>query len=792
MPDIDSDFAKGKVRDKVIEYVKAKYGEKAVCSIMTKSFQGPKKAVQTAAKYYGLKMYGTSLYNLGKTISADIPSEPGTSFSTRVDGNGKITDEDGSMALKDWLAGKYAQDKDAGNIIHWATVLEGSFVSYGVHAAGIVISDNRDVSEYVPLRWNSKMKTMTTQCDMVQVEENGLLKFDFLGLRNLNIINDTAKAIERNYGIIIDIDGLDLEDVNVYREIFSRGKTNSIFQFESNGMKTMLKRFKPTCFEDLIILVSMFRPGPLQYLDDVIEVKQGRKEMTFLCPQLEPILGKTYGAIVYQEQVMEICQKLAGFTLGRADTVRRYMSKKKADKLEHERDSFNEGCIANGIGGEVADGLFSQMMDFASYAFNKSHATAYAKVAYTTAWLKYYYPAEFLASALNWCEDNEKMAGLTYEASQCGVKVFAPDINRSDKKFAAKRGEIYFGLSSVKGVKDHADEILEERKNGSFMSISDFVLRTNPNTSVVTALIEAGAFDEFSKNRASMKLMADEIKEIAPEIRKKKNFVAACNVVLPVVETATPEELVKLQEDSGLKAEIKEPTTVKKLEARLTNAQSALEKLQHELALVKPHIMDEDKAERLNRERRLLGMYITEHPADLYIKAEDAVDINELSEGDAVICGVITNLNIRARKADNAKMAFFRLEDKSGSVDVCVFAKAYRRFSSLIEEGKAVRIAGTCRVEHEDDDETGEANETVSFIAENLQYLNKKNKAVMLPVKSVSDFRVNIEAEFKKNYESRNGYELVIYDEREDKFVDVPYRVSETVLQIPGAEIMLK
>ena len=357
------------------------------------------------------------------------------------------------------------------------------FYAYGEHAAGVVISDNNDVSDYVPLKYNSSSKQMDCQLNMVQVEENGLLKMDFLGLKTLNIVTDAMRLIEKNCGKIIDPLKINLEDEHIYKEIFSKGLTNAVFQFESDGMKQMLKRFKPTCFEDIIILVSMFRPGPLQYIDGVIDVKNKVRPMTFLCEELKPILSKTYGAIVYQEQVMQLVQSLAGFSLGDADNVRRFMSKKKAEKLAHERDAFIYGDEGRNIKGyikvhlenvnaenmsqaeveaekkkaeNVANEIFDQMTEFAKYAFNKSHATAYAFNAYITAWLKYYYPAEFFAAALNWAANSEKMAALVREARVCGVKIMCPNVNRSAEKFTVEGNAVLFGLSAIKGIKSSA------------------------------------------------------------------------------------------------------------------------------------------------------------------------------------------------------------------------------------------------------------------------------------------------------------------------------------------------
>lgn len=731
--DIDSDIS-ATIREKVIEYVRAKYGEKAVCGIMTTNAQAPKGCLRMGAKYYGLKKNGQAMTEAGDLLAKEVVKDPKIKFSSKVAPNGEI-DPESDVTLKDWLLQKHAGNKDLTEIIRWASVAEGTFTSYGAHAAGIVISDNDDISEYLPLRMG---KTgMTTQCDMVQVEENGLLKFDFLGLKTLDIITETLRMVEKNTGKIINPKEIDLEDKNVYRAILSAGKTNSVFQFESSGMKAMLKKFKPTCFEDLIILVSMFRPGPLQYLDDVCQVKNGQKKAEYLCKELEPILGKTYGAIVYQEQVMEIFQKLAGYTLGGADMVRRYMSKKKAAKLEHEREAFIHGdperrisgCVANGIMAETANELFDQMMAFAAYAFNKSHATAYAFNAYVTAWLKYYYPSEFFASALNWT-DNDGISGLVNEAISCGVKVQCPDINASEVECSATSDTIIFGLSLIKGVNTNAETIVRERnESGSFRSFADFLIRTSPNKKVVENLIAAGTFDLFCKNRKSVKEGYEKMKQMK-----------------------TDEE---------------------KLAYRFSD-------------------VVENKTERLNEERKLLGAYITEHPMDFYPEANVLMikEVSRISESDRKIYGVITNLEIKHRKADGKEMAFFSLEDKTGKMEVAMFANAYAEYKDLIKEGNVVVLSGNVNVETEFD-ENGNEVPYYKFFAKSAVEKEELPYKIILAVSSVAAFHLDMEDVFMEKYEAGKGerkHPFYLYDIAMKEKRSTGYYVSERVLGLKGAK----
>ena len=779
MPDIDSDLS-NTTRGKVIEYVQNKYGANAVCGIMTKTVQAPKGAINIAAKYYGLKTYGTPLTSLGRQIAKDVTTEVGVSFASIVASNGKL-DEIGKP-LCEYLASKYAGNKDALEVIKWAQIIEGSFTAYGAHAAGIVISDNNDVGEYLPLRFNSKLAMMQTQCNMAQVEDNGLLKFDFLGLKTLDVVTECLRMIESNYGIIIDPLKIDLEDSKVFK-LMAEGYTNAVFQFESAGMKAMLKRFKPTCFEDLIILVSMFRPGPLQYLDGVIDVKNGKKSMTFLTPMLEEITGKTYGAIVYQEQVMEICQKLAGFTLGHADEVRRYMSKKKKDKLAHEREAFLEGCSKNDISKEIADELFNQMMDFASYAFNKSHATTYAYNAYVTAWLKCYYPAEFFASALNWT-DKDGLSGLMAEAKKY-VEVKAPNINYSGKEFEVHKGVIWFGLSAVAGVKDSADEIIKERlEDGNFKSLKDFLSRYNANATVARNLILAGAFDDFSENRKSMVVLAEEMKNILPKLYKKQMFLKCAKLCLPIIETSSIEEIINIQEKAGLNAEIKEKATANSLAKRIETAKTSEKKYLNELDSIREKFIEENATERMNAEKDLLGIYVTAHPMDYYPSSIEVGcdEIYNINEETCVIYGVISNLSIKQRKSDGAKFAVFDLEDRTGSVSVSCFTKIFKRYENTICNGKVIKIKGKVIVEEYND------NTELKFSAEECEEIKMKKNSYIMEVSSYASFHIDNESTVMEEFAVKDGCKLFVFDKALDEIRECAFLVSEDINILPNVK----
>ena len=402
----------------------------------------------------------------------------------------------------------------------------------GVHAGGVVISDNRDINEYIPIYYNHSLDVWAVQCDMVRLEEKGFLKFDLLGLKNLDIITDTLYLILKHTGSAVDINTIPFEDV-VFSGIYSTGRTNSVFQFESAGMKKMLQRFQPSCFEDIILLVAAYRPGPMQYLDDIIAVKQGTKPIHYDIPELEPILSETYGAVIYQEQVMRIFQDLAGYSLGGADLVRRAMSKKKMDKLKKERKAFLYGdkergicgCLSKGIPEAKADALFDSLMDFAKYAFNKSHAAAYALVSYQTAWLKHHYPDCFACAMLNNTEQKD-YAPIIEDCRARGVRILPPSILQSHYDCTIENGAIRLGMRSIKGVAEKTagfiDQIKSARGSGQLHSFSDFLSCCiseedgkviQPPAALVEKMISVGVFDIFYKNRQGLLQAYQEIRK---------------------------------------------------------------------------------------------------------------------------------------------------------------------------------------------------------------------------------------------------------------------------------------
>ena len=786
MPDIDCDMS-NKVRAKVIEYVRNKYGKDSVCGILTMNAQAPKGAIRIAAKYYGLRVRGdgTAFKALGDEMARKVPGEPGTTFATEIE-----TEDENRKPLMDILKGFYDKSSDACEILRMAGIVEGMFTTYGAHAAGIVISDKTPIKNYLPLRWNESLHEYTTQCDMVKVEEKGCLKMDFLGLRTLDIISGCLKNIERSCGRVIDPMDIPLDDKNVFEKIFQKGNTNSVFQFESAGMKSMLQRFVPSSFEDLIILVSMFRPGPLQYIDDVIDVKHGRKAPVYLTPELETILGKTYAGIVYQEQVMEIFQKLAGYTLGGADQVRRYMSKKKMDKLAHEREAFVSGdpvrhipgCVANGIDEAAANQLFDQMTEFAKYAFNRSHAACYALLSYWTGWLKCYYPAEFLAEAMNWASDDQKVRGLMKEASHFKVGILPPSVNDSDDLYTVKDGKILIGLSVIRNVAADGSRIIEEReKNGAYKSLIDLLMRVRINKNALENLTKAGAMDVFCPNRQAVLAILKVYQDLIKKYTEKMDLARGLDAVIGhLSEVSSDAELMELQNHLGVTV-LERLLPESKVRIRLENARKAAKDARDTLGEVEiPTDIEEDMQQRLREEHEMLGAYVTGHPLNEYpeCSALGAEPIESVNLRTRTIYGIITDLRIKARKSDGKPMAFFNLEDRTGGMEVCVFVKQYAACEACIKEGGVVKVTGKVAQEVLEKDDGDEV--TYKMMAEAVQDIPVDRK-VTISVSSYALFHVEREVDFRRKYERKDGCRCAVYDRSLDVTRNLTYRVDAQV-----------
>lgn len=803
MPDIDSDFA-SECRGLVLEYVKKKYGENAVCCIMTKGTQAAKGSIRNCARILGSEKYDDTkaFLSLGDQIAKEIPNTVGMNFHKKLtfyykgksyesvddinkDQNTdfdekKLPPEVTYTTLIDKLRTKFADNKFALQIIDDAELVEGTFTHYGMHAAGVIISDNADVSDHVPLMWDEKNKVWKTQCDMVEAENNGLLKMDFLGLNNLSIITEALRLIKKRTGKAIDIERDAVVEADVLKMIYCTGATNSIFQFESGGMKKMLRQFKPDTIDDILLLNAAYRPGPMQYLDKIVRVKHGLEPISYLVPQLEHILNNTYGSIIYQEQVMRICQDLAGYSLGGADMVRRYMSKKKKAKLEHEREAFIygehseerdiKGCVANGISAEDANELFDQMMAFAAYAFNKSHACAYAFVSYYTAWLKYHYPTEYLCAVMN-NVPLEKIPGLIEDCKQFGINVLPPNVNESDTGFTIEGNDIVFGLNSIKNVGESATPIIEERKaHGKFISLKDFLKRGHVKKDSTESLIYAGALDEFGQNRFAMVKVLPEFTKYLKKFNDKKDAISKKESEL---ETLLTKEATMTEKEFNKKKA--------SLEKSILNAKKAAEEANANFNKLTVPVIPEDKKERLANEKELLGMYVSSHPLDEYPSSEKlgATAIADLAPSkDVTIFGIIKDVRKTVRKSDGKPMAFFKLEDKTGEVDVNCFTAAYEEYGLLVNEDAVVKITGSCN------------EETAFFDDEEMikKVMVRKIEEVKPIRQSIAIYADNMEQWVEeiypliKSFASDDGYDAVVHFKDTNTLQNVSFDVSYDIL----------
>lgn len=746
MPDIDCDIETD-IRPYVIRYVKQKYGSDCVCGIMTRRKQTGKAAIQTAGRVYGIQMKNDST---AFSKLSSVVSKKAVEFS-----------EDelyiNLKSIRKQLEEEFKGNTSAMEIIRYAMLIEGTMSQIGQHAAGIIITDGQPVDEYVPLIYNSGNDIMMTQCDMNQAEEFHLLKIDFLSLNNLTIITETVREIYERTGKAIDIDQIPLNDSTVFSAIYSKGKTNSIFQFQSQGMKRMLKSFKPDNIFDLILLVAMYRPGPMQYLTDMVKTKQGKRSIHFKVSQLEPILKDTYGGIAYQEQVQEIFKLAAGYSLGQADLVRRAMSKKSEEILEKERNTFIygdrkrniPGCVSNGITETDANVLFNQLKEFGRYAFNKSHATCYAILSYQTAWLKYHYPMEYMKAVLNHTAF-EKVPGVVMDLENMGIRVHAPDINGSEYGFRILDGEVWFGLGSIKGVGEAAVAVIEERKkNGEFRSLQDFILRIQPTKNILESFICSGAMDSFCENRKAMK-------EAVPEYLK----------------------LLKKMKEYGKKLGENEE------KGRREGCRQKYLDIMEKIRDTKPDIdICENALERLLIEKNILGVFASRHPMSLFpdIKECGAMEIAKIQkypQGKIItITGIVSEFYVCRRKQDGAEMGFFNLSDETGEVDVCCFAKAYEKARKILKEDVVIKITGTVMYDKSDD--------AKKIAVVHVELLRTVEKVITVYTKL---YLAGVDKEhgelwnLLKPYVSKEGNPVKLYDLLMDEFRETDLRLSPEVI----------
>lgn len=664
MPDIDIDFCYER-RSEVIDYVIKKYGADCVTQIVTFGTLKAKGVVRDVGRVMDLP------YAFCDKISKSIPDELGITIEK-------------ALVMNPELRAMYESDATVKNLLDMSKRLEGLPRHTSMHAAGVVISQ-KAMDEYVPLSRGSD-GTITTQYIMTTIEELGLLKMDFLGLRTLTVIDNAVKLVKRNYGVEIDVDRIDYDDKKVLESI-GTGHTEGIFQLESAGMKNFMKELRPQSLEDVIAGISLYRPGPMDFIPKYIKGKNEPDSISYVCPELEPILEPTYGCIVYQEQVMQIVQSLAGYTMGQADNIRRAMSKKKQYVIDAERQNFvygNEeegikGCINNGISEKAANEIYDSMVDFAKYAFNKSHAAAYAVVSYQTAFLKFYYPVEFMAALMTSVLDNtRKVSEYIYTCRQMGIKVLSPDINAGEGVFSADKEGIRYGLYAIKSIgRPVVDAIIEERnQNGPYSTLQNFIERVcgrEINKRAIENLIKAGACDCLDGNRQQMVLSYAMILDNVNSQRKKS------------------------------------------MEGQMSLFDFASEEDKKSYEMKYPNVEEYPKEVKLGYEKEVLGIYLSGHPLEEYeekwrksiskvttdfILDEETNEIKVKDNEKVTVGGIITEKTIKYTK-NNKTMAFLTIEDLVGTVEVIVFPRDYERYHAMIEEDEKVFIQGHANVEEE-------------------------------------------------------------------------------------------
>ena len=721
MPDIDVDFCFER-RPEVIDYVMRKYGKDRVVQIVTFGTLAARGVIRDVGRVMDLP------YAFVDNIAKMIPQELNITI-------------DKALKMNSELRSTYESDEQVKYLIDMCKRLEGLPRHSSMHAAGVVISQ-KSVDEYVPLSRASD-GTIVTQFTMTTLEELGLLKMDFLGLRTLTVIQN-AVNLAKQKNPDFQIDKIDYNDQAVL-DYIGTGKTDGIFQLESAGMKGFMKELKPHSLEDIIAGISLYRPGPMDFIPQYIKGKNDASSITYDCPQLEPILAPTYGCIVYQEQVMQIVQALAGYTLGRSDLLRRAMSKKKSDVMQKERQIFVygdeetgvPGCIKNGIDEKTANKIYDEMIDFAKYAFNKSHAAAYAVVSYQTAFLKYYYPVEYMAALMTSVIENpSKVAAYIYACRQMNIKILPPDINRGYADFSVDEGNIRYGLAAIKSIgKPIIQTIVEERKEyGEFKNLEDFISRMSTrealNKRAIENFIKAGALDCLGGTRKQF--MSIYI-QIVDHVNQEKKYSMTGQMSLF--------DLVSEEEKSDFQIQL-------------------------------PKVGEYAKETKLAFEKEVLGVYISGHPLEEYeeqwqkaisattldFQLDEESNHSKVHDGAReIIGGFITEKTMKATKT-NQMMAFVTLEDLLGTVEVVVFPRDYEKNRNLLEVDRKVFIKG--RVSEEDDKPS-------KLICEKVVPFNQIKRELWIQFPDKADYLKNEQIVYGYLADSEGEDEVIIYCQAE-------------------------
>ncbi len=723
MPDIDIDFCYER-RQEVIDYVYEKYGKDKVVQIITFGTMAARMAVRDVGRVMNIP------YAQVDKVAKMIPMELGITIEKALKHNPELRQA-------------YEADEVTKNLIDMSMRLEGLPRHTSIHAAGVVIG-SEPLDEFVPLSRGAD-NVITTQFTMTTIEELGLLKMDFLGLRTLTVIQDAVRMVEKKTGQPLDINAIDYDDPEVY-EMIGQAKTDGVFQLESAGMKSFMRELKPGNLEDIIAGISLYRPGPMDFIPKYIKGKNNKDSIRYSCPELEEILEPTYGCIVYQEQVMQIVMKLAGYTLGRSDLVRRAMSKKKADVMAKERANFVygneeegvEGCIRRGIPEDVANHVFDEMIDFAKYAFNKSHAAAYAVVAYQTAWLRCHYPLEFMAALLTSVITNPKK--ITEYINTCrsmGIGILQPDINEGESGFSVSGNAIRYGLSAIKSLgKNVIDVMIEEREaHGKYRNLKDFMERLTSkeiNKRTIENLIKAGALDSLGATRRQMMMVyAYVLDEVTRE--KKENITGQMS---------------------------------------LFDFFSEEEKKEYEIQY--PDVGEFEQSQKLAFEKEVLGIYVSGHPLQDYMASmekqitakttdfepDEESGLAVVRDGrNYIVGGLISNVTVKLTKT-NQNMAFVTLEDLYGTVEVILFPRDYQKYRDLLVMDTAVYVKGRASV----------SEENGKLVAEFVISMDQVPKEIWIQVQNIGYFQEKQNMLYDVIRQHPGEREILIYS-REEKAV---------------------
>ncbi len=714
MPDIDTDFD-DEGRQKVIDYVVDKYGKNQVAQIVTYGTMAAKMSIKDVARVLDLPL------DQSNALAKLVPERPGISLNrvlkAPLDGDGSLRDKENLNSdeiesvkrLREYLD---AEGTPESKVLKEAMVLEGSVRGTGIHAAGIIIAP-KDLTEIIPVATAKDSDLLVTQYEGNTIEDAGVIKMDFLGLKTLTIIRDALRLIEENHGVKIDIDSIPLDDPKTY-ELYQAGATNGTFQFESAGMQKYLRELKPDKFDDLIAMNALYRPGPLEYIPDFIARKHGRQAVTYDLPELEEYLGETLGICVYQEQIMLLSQKLAGFSKGDADVLRKAMGKKQKSVLDKMKGQFIEGATAKGLPADKLEKIWTDWEAFASYAFNKSHSTCYAFVAYQTAFLKAHYPSEYMAAVLTHSQSNiEKITFFLEECQRMGLAVKGPDINESQVNFSVnKKGEIRYGLGAIKGVGEAAVEsIIEERKkNGPFSTVFDLMRRMNlrtMNKKVMESLVFAGAFDSYDSLAANSLTPDPSPKGLTPSPSPKERGAGSPAGATPLSFGEGPG--VRLHRAAFFAPSDKYESFIEHLlkygaahqEDKVMSANSLFGDMSDSVSIPEPAI---PKAEpwnlltKLMREKDVVGIYLSGHPLDDYRHEVQAhcLPIEKLDNyrGQKVkIAGFVIRANHRISQKGTG-FGSFTVQDYTGSTEIVLFNEDYAKWRHLFNEGESLFITG--------------------------------------------------------------------------------------------------